>query len=162
VPKLHIVIDTREKLPYTFDRPPKGYNVITVRKKLDVGDYALLGYEVRACVERKSKADLFNTVGRRCEQFSKRLISMTTMACACVVVESPRESILKGPDYYVMKKQKPGKPKPLTKWQYGARVYNTTIGWAVKPGIPFYFFKDRRQAENWVLGFLIKLRGLLR
>ncbi len=157
--KLHVVIDTREKLPYTFERPPKGWTVEITHKKLDVGDYALLGFEDRACVERKSKADLFGTVGRRCEQFSKRLISMTSMARACVVVESPRESILKGPDYYIEKVQKPGGPKPLTKEKYGAKVYNTIIGWAVKPGIPFYFFRNRKQAETWVIRYLIKMGG---
>ena len=162
MPKLHVVIDTREKLPYTFERPPKGYEILTVFKKLDVGDYALLGHEDRACVERKTKADLFGTVGRRCEQFSKRLISMTSMARACVVVESSRESILKGPDYYIEKVQKLGGPKPLTKEKYGAKVYNTTIGWGVTPGIPFYFFRNRKQAESWVIKYLIKMGELIR
>ena len=157
LPKLHIVIDTREKLPYTFERPPKGYKIVTVHKKLDVGDYALLGYEDRACVERKTKADLFGTVGRRSPQFVRNLIRMRAMVRSWVAIEEPRQSILKGPDYYMRRRGKAG----LTKYQYGQMVCSKVRNWSIEHNIPFYFFDSRQQSEAWVLQFLIKLRGCL-
>ena len=160
--KLHVVIDTREKLPYEFKHPPKGDTVVIINKKLDVGDYSIEGFENKVCIERKSKGDLFGTVGRRSSQFRQNLVRMKAMAGAYVVVERPSESILKGPDYYIEKEQKPGKPKPLTKQQYGSRVYNTTIGWEVFLGVPFKFFNSRQQAEYWVIRYLLNLRKLLR
>ena len=155
MPTLHIVIDTREQLPYKFTDMPKGWKVATVRKKLDTGDYSLKGYEDKFCIERKSLSDLFGTIGNKIRRarFSHQLIRMRVMPRSCVVVEAHRDIVQLGPPYYN------GKEDIL---KYAARVYSTTIGWVVKPGIPFYFFRNRKQAESWVIKYLIKMGGLIR
>ena len=46
------------------------------RRKLDVGDYGVIfedGYEVPLYYERKSKGDLFGTLGRGYERFRKEI-----------------------------------------------------------------------------------------
>lgn len=58
-----VVIDTREQHPFEFADYELGgitYRALTVRKKLDTGDYALLGFEDvdGAVVERKTIQDL--------------------------------------------------------------------------------------------------------
>jgi len=155
VPKLHVVVDTREKLPYTFTNPPKDWKVEIVFSHLPTGDYSLLGHEDVFCIERKSLSDLFGTIGGRTRRtrFSNQLIRMRGMPRSCVVVEAHREIVELGPPYYT------GKEDIL---KYAARVYSTIIGWSVRPGIPFYFFRNRRQAEAWVTKYLIKMCGLIR
>jgi len=155
VPKLHIVIDTREKLPYLFVDLPKGVKVNIVRSHLLTGDYSLLGYEDKFCIERKSLSDLFGTIGGkyRRPRFSCQLIRMRAMPRSCVVVEAFREIVELGPPYYT------GKEDIL---KYAARVSNTIIGWTVKPGIPFYFFRNRKQTEAWVIQYLKYVEGLIK
>ncbi len=68
---MHIVIDTREqkKLPF------KEGKVITgiTEKKLDAGDYSLLGHENKIAFERKSAGDLYATLGKGHGRFKKEL-----------------------------------------------------------------------------------------
>jgi len=54
-----ILIDTREQNPFVF----RGYPVI--RKGLKYGDYSLKGHTGLVVIERKSLADLFQTVSRK-------------------------------------------------------------------------------------------------
>lgn len=49
-----IVVDTREQRPYKFQVP-------TVTKKLDVGDYSFVGGEEIAVIERKTLDDAYGT-----------------------------------------------------------------------------------------------------
>jgi len=60
-----IVVDTREQLPL--------WKTKTVKKKLDVGDYSIEGYEDRISIERKSLPDLFGTLGKGHKRFKKEL-----------------------------------------------------------------------------------------
>lgn len=52
-----IVIDSREKEPYTFACE-------VLKAKLDAGDYSVHGFEHQVAVERKSLADFVGTVIR--------------------------------------------------------------------------------------------------
>lgn len=59
-----IIVDTREQLPLEPFIVEKGVRVPlpTVRRKLDVGDYAADGLEHVCAIERKSPADLVGTL----------------------------------------------------------------------------------------------------
>lgn len=87
-----IVKDTREKKPYTF----KGYKVRT--KKLDSGDYSILGHTKKIIIERKSLADLFGTitVRKNLERFLKELKRLEKVPYWFILVDASPTSIAKG------------------------------------------------------------------
>ena len=51
-----IVIDSNEQAPLKFG------NIQTVTKKLDSGDYGILGMEFSVCIERKSQSDFYGSI----------------------------------------------------------------------------------------------------
>ena len=55
-----MVIDTREKRPYSFPR--------SVVRGLPAGDYSIDGFEDRVAVERKTHADMYGSLGARRER----------------------------------------------------------------------------------------------
>lgn len=60
--KLIIIVDTREQQPLIFRQFPE---VVTIRRKLDAGDYSIEGYEDKICVERKNSIDeLCTAIGK--------------------------------------------------------------------------------------------------
>ena len=65
-----IIVDTREQEPF----PLEGLRVI--RRKLDFGDYSLMGHQKRVAVERKSFEDLFGTLAslKSIERFERELL----------------------------------------------------------------------------------------
>lgn len=67
---MHIVIDTRERLPWEF---PEG--VVTSVGTVRQGDYALRGDNAFS-IERKSLADFRNTVVRDWDRFQRELLRM--------------------------------------------------------------------------------------
>ena len=83
LPRLKVVIDTREQLPYRF-APAR---VEVTRAGLASGDYSLLGFEARVAVERKTVDDFVGsiTVGR--ERFLRELDRLRKYECAAVVIE---------------------------------------------------------------------------
>ena len=66
-----IVIDTRETLPL-FVKKSKFFEINVIKKKLDFGDYSLLGFENRIIIERKSE-DIYTSLGVDRERFEKEL-----------------------------------------------------------------------------------------
>lgn len=63
-----IIIDTREQTPLRFDHLP--YEVGT----LATGDYSIKGMEPEFCIERKSVADLVQSVTFERDRFERELI----------------------------------------------------------------------------------------
>jgi hypothetical protein len=99
-----VVIDTREQHPYAFAHIPadayQGEGLLAVRtevRTLRSGDYSLAGYEARVAVERKSKADLFGTIGQGRERFERELARLNGMQFASVVVEAEWSEIFRDP-----------------------------------------------------------------
>jgi len=61
-----VAFDTREQLPFSFQQihmDRKRAFVMTQKRTLQTGDYSIVGYEDRLCVERKSLEDLYHTLG---------------------------------------------------------------------------------------------------
>jgi len=86
-----VAVDTREQLPFSFqgiriDR--KKAFVLTQKRTLPTGDYSIVGFENRICVERKSLEDLFQTLGNGRERFVRELERMQDMEYSAVVVEA--------------------------------------------------------------------------
>lgn len=84
-----IVIDTREQEPY-------GFSCETVSRKLEAGDYSVVGHENAVAVERKSLADFVHTVIHDFDRFAVELMKLAAMRCACVVVEADLDEVLRG------------------------------------------------------------------
>jgi ERCC4-type nuclease len=72
---LKIVIDSREQMPYLFI----DYPCSTKRRGLSTGDYSLEGYEEEICIERKSKSDLYSSLGMGERDLRKSLAGCGTM-----------------------------------------------------------------------------------
>jgi ERCC4-type nuclease len=86
-----VAVDTREQLPFSFqdiriDR--KKAFVLTQKRTLSTGDYSIVNYENRICVERKSLEDLYQTLGNGRERFVRELERMQEMEYSAVVVEA--------------------------------------------------------------------------
>lgn len=99
-----VVVDTREQHPYAFAHIPadahQGEGLLAIRtevRTLRSGDYSLAGYEALVAVERKSKADLFGTVGQGRERFERELARLNGMQFAAVVVEAEWSEIFRDP-----------------------------------------------------------------
>lgn len=87
---IDIVVDTREKTPWTFEAQSF---VTTTRAKLDAGDYSLAGFEHRVAVERKSLDDWVNTVLRDRARFYRELERLRAYELRWVVIEATVEDI---------------------------------------------------------------------
>ncbi len=84
-----VVVDTREKKPYHFDR--------STRAALQTGDYSVQGLEHLVAVERKSKSDLYGTLstarsrGRFCNELERaRELSFFALVVECTMTDFRR------------------------------------------------------------------------
>lgn len=87
-----ILIDRREKAPYTFSalRTP---DVVTVATTLPTGDYSLPGLADVVAIERKSLADLHSTITASRRRFERELARLNAIDCGLVMVESRWEEV---------------------------------------------------------------------
>lgn len=99
-----VLIDTREQRPYAFagltaDAHQGGGPLVVETRPatLPSGDYSLDGFADRVAVERKSKADLFGTLGRGRERFERELARLAGMEFAAVVVEAEWSEVFDDP-----------------------------------------------------------------
>lgn len=134
-----IVIDTREQEPYDFDSS-------SVRKKLDAGDYSLVGLETMVAIERKSLDDYVSTVIRNRRRFGAELRRLAAYDFACVVVEADLADIFSG------------------RYRSGARpesIMGATISILADMRVPVFFCSERRLARLFVENLLLRLHGNL-
>jgi hypothetical protein len=102
-----VVIDTREQTPFLFqgmrtDARDGGRPLVvrTVTRGIPSGDYSLEGYEGQVAVERKSLADLYNTISQNRERFVRELERLDAMEFAAVVIEASWQRIICEPPTY--------------------------------------------------------------
>ena len=142
-----VVVDTREQQPYGFaglkaDRKHKSATLFVpvVRKCLPVGDYSVVDYESRVVVERKSKSDLWGSVGRR-SNFERRLERMSEQFdYAAVVVEAELSEILNDPPNFSTIT-----PKNLNR---------TILAWRQRYAVDWWFVPGRAFGEAYTLRIL--------
>jgi len=123
-----IAVDSREQEPW-------GFSVPVVRKKLDAGDYSVVGLEAHVAVERKSVQDFLGTVIRGRDRFRQELLRLQGYELACVVVEGNFRDLLDG--RYV------GGAHPHA-------VVGSALSIIVDYGIPVYFCSDRQASCRFV------------
>lgn len=76
------IIDDREQLPYTLDP------LLSVQRRMETGDYSVLGLENKICVERKSLPDYLSTISRGRERWEHQLERMLFIPHRLVVIEA--------------------------------------------------------------------------
>lgn len=138
-----VVIDTREQNPFEFslgtlradtDNHGRPWRIATRRGTLREGDYSLMGYEHRVALERKSAADLFNTIGQGRDRFERELSRLNTLDVAGVVCEADWHQILTEPPPH-------SKLKPKI-------VFRSVIAWQQRyPRVHWWMMPSRRLAE---------------
>lgn len=135
-----IIIDGREKAPYTFtglradaDKQCRPLAVPTQWGYLDAGDYSIAGMESLVAVERKSLEDLYSTLGQHRTRFEAEHERLASLTFAAVVIEADWPKILRRP---------PERSRLLPK-----TVFRTAMSWTVRYGVPWIAAGDRRLAE---------------
>ena len=135
-PDIVVAIDTREQRPFAFrsitGERGKKLRVVTCRSGLKTGDYSILGFEDVIAIERKSKADLYGTVGRGRARFKRELDRLAAMEAPAVVLECDLTSLLQ--------------PPPRSRVSPSS-VLNSLIAWSIRHRIPVWPCPDRRFAE---------------
>lgn len=135
-----IIVDGREKMPYTFTGisagsryPGREFAVTTQWGHLHTGDYSILGMEKIVCIERKSKEDLYTTLGQNRERFEREHQRMAEFELKAVFVESSWWDLTTNPPF---------------RSRLNPRTINPTfISWFVQYGVPWFMCCDRRGAE---------------
>ena len=132
IPKsLIIAIDSREQLPYRWD------NVTTIVKKLDAGDYSVVGLENRVGIERKSLADAYGTFGSGRKRFERELERLATYEYAAVMIEATMEHALTC------------KPEHANVQQFTGKHFNRAwIAWSQRHRVHFVFAGSRALAQK--------------
>lgn len=88
-----IKVDTREQLPYRFDKD----QVELVTGALPAGDYSLPGFEDRVAVERKSLDDLISCLmNSNRDRFERELQRASHYDLFCVIVEATLLDVSRG------------------------------------------------------------------
>jgi len=129
-----VVIDSREKHPYSFSFP-------TVRRKLDAGDYSIEGFEAVAAIERKEINDYVQTVIYQKDRFKKELAKMARYRLKAIVVEASMADILAG--------RYEGHVPPRS-------VIGATAGIILGFGVPIHFCCNRQIALHFTETLLAK------
>lgn len=142
-----ILIDQREQAPFRFtglrQRESEGGGAVIVETDtthLVTGDYTLGGLEDRIAIERKSKADLYGTLGRGRSRFERELVRMQTISSGdgggftAVVVEADWMDLLQVPPAF-------SRISP-------ASIEGTILAFMQDfPGVQWVLASDRRHAE---------------
>jgi ERCC4-type nuclease len=92
IPKPVILIDTREQLPFSFERFPN-WIASERRETLSVADYSVEGMENLIALERKSLADLIGTLTQNRNRFFTMCEKMTNYKWRALIVEASYEDI---------------------------------------------------------------------
>ena len=86
---IKIIVDTREQNPWLFIHQK---DIVVIRKKLDVGDYALLKEEPDTLypivIEKKSLSDFISCVGQERQRFEAELKRMTQQLRYLLIIGS--------------------------------------------------------------------------
>lgn len=148
-----VLVDKREKAPYRFDGiradASQQHRPIIVTAEwmhLATGDYTISGLEHLVCIERKSLADLYSTLGQHRERFEREHERMAAIVAnggrCCVAVEADWETAIHLPP------PQSSLPSKI--------VFRTAISWEIRYNVPWHFLPDRRFAEIYTFRFLEK------
>jgi DNA excision repair protein ERCC-4 len=139
-----IVIDDREKRPYEFEDlvsdkkyGSKPIKVNKVIRRIETGDYTLVGHESKISIERKNLSDLYSTIGHGRERFEAEFQRLNELDHAFLVVESDWSEVLNPPESITRHTDLP--PKTISR---------TAISWQLRyPRVHWFPCGSREIAE---------------
>lgn len=134
-------IDTNEQLPLFGDirKLPKG--LMIVRDHLITGDYSVVGYEDKVCIERKMQGDFESFIGSESRLTAEKLERMSKMFWSGLVVEAYED------DLYEL---------PISEYMTREKVRNRLASIRVHYGVHVLINPDRRYIERFVLDHLMR------
>ena len=152
--EFQIVEDTREQKPLSFKRE-------SVRKKLDTGDYSIVGYEHTVCCERKSISDLIGTCDQKERQrFKRELVRMQKgFQFYAIVIAGYEEDVLSHcvdihkiqcKQYAEKIKKWKGIRKPMLPEVRAKGVLGSLRSWRTKFNTHYYFLGSEMGVAEWV------------
>ena len=136
-PKIPVIIDTREQLPWEFDAD----TFTTQRGTIWGGDYTIAGLQDVIRIERKSLGDAVQTVIHEWGRFRKSLFKLAGMDFGCVVVEATPRDILE------RKYESDAEPNS---------VLGRLISIQIDHGVPVVFAGDRDAAMVYAARYLMQ------
>lgn len=94
-----VIIDTREQRPLDFENLRFGkyatpWEIPTVRSTLQQGDYSLVGHEDRIAIERKSAADITQSLTHHRDRFLAELERLRNYDFSAVLIETTWSDLL--------------------------------------------------------------------
>lgn len=133
-PPFTLIIDTREQQPFAFE------GLITVRRKLNAGDYSIEGLEDRVAVERKNKSDAWGCMSDSRARFEKCAERLAALDRALIVIECGLESFCI-------------RPSQIERVSVASAV-GGYVSIMVRHGIPVVWCDTRAYAERMTARFL--------
>src|ERR1700733_13721123 len=85
-----IIIDTREKTPLKFT------GIETIRAGLKTGDYSIEGFEDKITIERKSLADLIQSISRDRRRFEECIQRLLEYEAKALLIEATPMALQEG------------------------------------------------------------------
>lgn len=135
-----ILIDSREQIPFFVGGLYIGESYCkphTKRTCLKTGDYSIEGYSDIIAIERKSRADFWQSITHERKRFESEIIRLSEFKHKCVIIEGDFDSCISAKKYG-------RKISPLA-------ISATVASWQVRYNIPFYFLRGRKEAEIFAL-----------
>jgi hypothetical protein len=100
-PAYTVIRDTREQEGYTFEKFTGRYTSCNgmIVKKLDTGDYSLLGLEDKLCIERKGKvSELAINLGKDKYRFLREIERMKDFPFKFLILEFSLQDLMNFPE----------------------------------------------------------------
>lgn len=144
-PPYTVVKDTREQNGFTFERSTGKHMVCKgmVVRKLDTGDYSILGLEDKLCIERKaSVSEIAINLGKDKRRFLDEIERMKDFEFKFIILEFSLEDVLNFPE---------GSNIPEEKWDSivisNKYILKMLVEFQMYDNIHVIFCGDRKNAK---------------
>lgn len=144
-PPYTVVKDSREQDGFTFEKFDGRYTSCNgmVIKKLDTGDYSLLGLEDKLCIERKgSVSELATNLGKDKYRFMREIERMKDFEFKFIILEFSLENLMIFPEGSEIPEDKWGSIKITNKY-----MLKMLIEFQMYDGIHVLFCGNRKNAK---------------
>ncbi len=140
-----ILEDTREQKPLSEFWPD---DLPVLHAALKDGDYSILGYEDRFCVERKGMSDFYSYIGKeRKAKTMPKMLRFQEMDWVGLAIELSEKELLFG---NMISKLEP------------EHVRGALTSFRVRFGLHVYFSKSREYVARWTLDSALKFYKMMR
>jgi len=143
VPMPVVIVDTREQMPYTFDRFGNWIGE-TVSGALKTADYSVAGYEGVIGLERKSLPDLVGSLMTGRERFLREMERLSEFRYKCLCIEASRTQVKSPYTFHTSVKVHPN------------GIAGSLEAIAAKYGIYIHYGDNRELSEEFAASWLSK------